>query len=207
MVVEICSKLEFDCCFKIFVFDIVERWNSTAFKLKFTGNFTKYFALVKKFQHSFRRSQNPQNPKNYRPISLLYVSYEILERLIHVRVEPNIDSALLVEQAELCRRKSTVDQAILTTQNIKDYSEVKIKAGAVFVDLKADYDTVWHCGLNCKILRILQDVHIIRIIMELVRNKRLTLTTGGGKQSRLRRLKKSIPEELVLAPAVQHLYS
>ena len=82
------------------------------------------------------------DPKSYRPISLLYVPYKILERLIYARVEPLIDSLLPKEQAGFRRGKSTVDQAVLLTQNIEDSFEAKKKAGAVFIDLTAAYDTV-----------------------------------------------------------------
>ena len=57
------------------------------------------------------------------------------------------------------------------------------KAGAVFVDLSAAYDTVWHCGLICKLLRLLPDKHMVRMIMELVRNRSFILTIHPGKQA------------------------
>jgi len=38
------------------------------------------------------------------------------------------------------------------------------------------YDTVWHRGLICKLLRLLFDKHIVRMIMELVGNRSFTLT-------------------------------
>jgi len=38
------------------------------------------------------------------------------------------------------------------TQDIEDSFSAKKKAGAVFVDLTAAYDTVWHLGLTCKLL-------------------------------------------------------
>ena len=129
------------------------------------------------------------DPKSYRPISLLCVFYKILERLIYARVEPLIDPLLPKEQAGFRRGKSTVDQVVLLTQNIEDSFEAKKKAGAVFIDLTAAYDTVWHRGLTCKLLRLLPDKHIVKMIMELVRNRNFTLTTGDSKQSRLRRLK------------------
>ena len=37
----------------------------------------------------------------------------------------------------------------------------------MFVDLTAAYDTVWHCGLNCKLLRLLPDRHMVHMIMEM----------------------------------------
>ena len=69
-----------------------------------------------------------------------------------------------------------------------------MKAGAVFVNLTAAYDTVWHPGLICKLLRLLPDKHMFRIIKKLVQNRSFTLTTGDSKQSRLRRLKNGVPQ-------------
>ena len=111
-----------------------------------------------------------EDQKNYRPISLLCVPYKILERLIYARIEPIVDPLLPGEQAGFRHRKSTVDQVVLLKQNIEDSFEAKKKAGAVFVDLTAAYDTVWHRGLTCKLLRLLPDKHMVRMIMELVWN-------------------------------------
>ena len=74
------------------------------------------------------------------------------------------------------------------------------KAGAVFVDLTAAYDTVWHRGLACKLLRLLPDRHMVRMIMEMVGNCSFTLTTGNGKRSRLQRLKSGVPRYLPWRP-------
>ena len=135
------------------------------------------------------------DPKSYRPISLLCVPYKILERLIYARVEPLIDPLLPKEQAGFRREKSTVDQVVLLTQNIEDSFEAKKKAGAVFIDLTAAYDTVWHRGLTCKLLRLLPDKHTVKMIMELVRNRSFTLTTGDSKlgQVRLRSRRPFVP--------------
>ena len=151
------------------------------------------------------------DPMSYRPISLLCVPYKILERLIYARVEPLIDPLLPKEQAGFRRGKSTVDQVVLLTQNIEDSFEAKRKAGAVFVDLTATHDTVWHRGLTCKLLRLLPDKHVVKmnhmVNMELVRNRSFTLTTGDSKQSRLRRLKNGVPQALVLAPLLFNIYT
>ena len=146
------------------------------------------------------------DPKSYRPISLLCVPYKILERLIYTRVEPLIDTLFPKEQAGFRRGKSTVDQFVLLTQNIEDYFEAKKKVGTIFGNLTAAYDTVWHRGLTCQLLRLLPDKHMVRMIMELVWNRSFILTTGDSKQSRLRCLKNGVPQGSVLAPLLFNSY-
>ena len=99
-----------------------------------------------------------------------------------------------------------MDQVVLLTQNIEDSFEAKKKAGAVFVDLTTAYDPVWHRGLTCKLLRLLPDKHMVRMIMELVRNRTFILIAGDSKPSRLRRLKNGLPQGSVLAPLLFDIF-
>ena len=131
------------------------------------------------------------DPKNYRSISLLCFLFNILKRLIFARVEPTIDPLLSQEQTGFRQEGSTVDQFTLLTQDIRDSYSAK-KAGVVFVNLTAAYDTAWHRGLISKLLRLLPDRYMVRMVIKIVSNHSFTLTTGNVKRSRLRHLKNSV---------------
>jgi len=105
------------------------------------------------------------NPKSYRPISLLCIPFKILKRFIYARVETIIDPLLPHEQAGFRHGRSAIDQVTLLTQDIEDSFSAKKKAGAVFVDLTAAYDTVRHRGLTYKLLRLLPDRHMVHMTM------------------------------------------
>ena len=143
--------------------------------------------------------------KSYRHISLLCDPFKILERLMYASVEPIIYPFLSQEQAGFRNGKSTADQVTLLTQVIEDFFTAR-KAGAVFVDLPATYDTVWHHGLTCKLLRLLPDRRMVSMIVEIVGNCSFTLTTGNGQRSRLRRLKNFVSQGSALAPVLFNIY-
>ena len=100
-----------------------------------------------------------------------------------------------------------MDQVVLLTQNIKDFFEAKKKVSVLFFDLTAAYDTVWHHDLTCKLLKLLPDKHMFRMIIELVRNQSFTLTISDSKQSRLRCLKNGVPQGSVLASLLFNIYT
>jgi len=93
----------------------------------------------------------------------------------------------------------------LLTQDIEDSFSAK-KAGYVFVYLTVAYDTVWHRGLICKLLRLLPDRDMVRKIMEMVGNRSFAVTNGKSKRSRSRRLKNGVPQGSVLVPLLFNIY-
>ena len=147
------------------------------------------------------------DPKSYRHISLLCVLYKILKKLTYARVETITDPLLPQEQVGFRHGRSAVDQVTLLSQDIEDSFSAKKKARVVFVDLTAAYYTILHCGLTCKLLRLLPDRHMVHMIMEMVSNRSITLTTGNGQRSRLRRLKNGVPQGSVLAPLLFNIYT
>ena len=147
-----------------------------------------------------------EDPKSYRPISLLCVPYKLLERLLHARLEPVVETILPREQAGFRRGKSTTDQVTLLTQDIESAFQAGDKAGITLLDLTAAYDTIWLRGLHLKLLQTIPDRHLVGFIMEMLSNRSFTLHTSDGQRSRLRRLKNGVPQGSVLSPMLFNIY-
>ena len=122
-------------------------------------------------------------------ISLLYVPYKILEKLLHNCLTPVIDlhqqwstvdqqwSTVDQQWSTVDQQWSTVDRITLLTQDIEDSFQLNEKAGVVLLDLIA--------RLHLKLLKTIPDKQMVSFIMEIS----FTLMTSNGQQNRLRRLK------------------
>lgn len=117
------------------------------------------------------QTNQSDDPTEYRPISLLCVRYKLLEWLVLQRVTPIVDPQLPKEQAGFQSGRSTADQVTLLGQDIEDSFQAGERAGAVFLNLTAVYDTVWLRGLHIKLLETLPDKHMVRFIMEMLSNR------------------------------------
>ena len=122
--------------------------------------------------------KSPEEAGSYRPISLLSVCFKLLERLIYNRLFPVVDPQLSREQAGFRPGRSTVEQVVKLTEYIETAFENRKKCGAVFVDLSAAYDTVWHRGLTLKMLQLIPNKYMVRFICELITNRSFKLYVG-----------------------------
>ena len=150
-------------------------------------------------------NKHAQDPKSYRPISLLCVPFKILEMLIHSRIDAVVDPQLPREQAGFRRGISTVDHVTLLTQDIEDSFQHNEKAGVVFLDLTAACDTMWHRGLHLKPLMTIPDRHMVGFIMEMLSNRSFVVHTSDGQRSRLRIMKNGVPQGSVLSPMLYNI--
>ena len=119
--------------------------------------------------------------------------------MIYNRVEPIVDPLFPKNKLDFNTESLPWIRLFCLRKTLRSFLRQKMKAGAVFVNLTAAYDTVWHRGLTCKLLRVLPDKHVVYMIMELVRNRSFTLTIDDSKPSRLRRLQNGLPQGSVLA--------
>ncbi len=82
--------------------------------------------------------ENPQNPSNYRPISILLVCMTIFEKAVHIQLNSNIKSigVLCEEQSGFREGHSTVTAVTDVTDFIYKNMDQGQLTCAVFLDLK-----------------------------------------------------------------------
>ena len=119
---------------------------------------------------------DPHLATSYQPL------YKLLECIILQRICPTVEDLLRVDQACFCHGRSTCDQATALTTFTENEFEKTLKTGAVFLDLTAAYDTVWHSGLLYKLSKCLP-FWCVQTLELLLRNCRFRVHVGDDVSS------------------------
>ena len=85
------------------------------------------------------------------------------------------------EQAGFREGRITTDQIILRTEDIVAGFQRKEKCGVVLIDFSAAYDTVWHRGLNLKLLNVFPDKSLANFIMNMISSRSFVLYLSEEK--------------------------
>lgn len=83
---------------------------------------------------------NLTNCANYRGISLLNITYNVLSSILNARLMSIAENIIGKYQAGFRRNKSTTDQIFNLRQIIKKITEYNIDTHHVIVDFRAAYD-------------------------------------------------------------------
>ena len=124
--------------------------------LTFYNNILEHGRLPSQFKQAkvitvLKPGKIGSSASDYRPISLLSISFKLFERLILNRIESTIDEKLPIEQAAFRKNRGCSEQVLAMSTSIEKGFQEGVKSFITFVDLSSAYDTVWREGLLLKL--------------------------------------------------------
>ena len=90
---------------------------------------------------------DPDDIKNYRPISLLAHSYKLFTRLLQKRMEEVLDRNQPREQVGFRKKFSTIDHIYTLNQVIEKCNEFNLPLCVGYIDYEKAFDSVEHFAI------------------------------------------------------------
>ena len=112
-----------------------------------------------------------ENPKKYRPISLVCIhdlQTDGADYPLRTCINDIVEDHLSHAQAGFRKGRTTTDQICRPVHDIEMSFQSKETFGVIFLDHTAAYDTVWHRDLYLKLLKLLPDVKLVIFIILLI---------------------------------------
>jgi exonuclease III len=149
----------------------------------------------------------PEDPKSYRPISLLPVLSKVFEKLLLARLRPHLDENKLIPDHQFGFRQhhATIQQIHRVSKKIRQDLEDYKYCSAAFLDITQAFDKVWHTGLLYK-LRKLLPLNYFLILQSYLKNRHF-LVKQQEEQTNLYPILSGVPQGSVLGPILYLLYT
>lgn len=153
-------------------------------------------------------NKNNQDPKSYRPISLLSCLGKLLEKIMKKRLAQELEEKGLLPQHQAGFRagKNTLYNIVRIERFAKQMIEAKTPAAAIFFDIKAAFDSVWHNGLIYKLDNLRIQPNIVKYLIEFL-GKRTACIELENILSKEFKLGSGTPQGSPLSPLLYIIYT
>lgn len=175
---------------------------NAAFKIQYVPQLWKVAEVIM----IIKPGQKPEDPKSYRPISLLPVLSKLFEKVLHKRLICIISSKKLIPDHQFGFRSkhSTTEQVHRLVHLIEKSLEEKKVCSAVFLDVTKAFDKVWHEGLKHKLKQLLPE-KLVKLLESYLSNRYFRIKQEEA-YSELVEIRAGVPQGSVLGPILYLLY-
>jgi hypothetical protein len=169
---------------------------------------TTYFP--NKWKHAYitmihKTGKQKDDPKHYRPISLLTLFSKIFERLLLPKLLEFLEHLIPDTQFGFRQLHSCPQQLHRVTDIILDTFEEKKVCLGLFIDTEKAFDKVWHDGLLFKIKPHLPDTYF-RLLQSYLLNRTYSVKIENSL-STSHPIKSGVPQGSVLGPFLYTLFT
>ena len=154
-----------------------------------------------------KKGKDKQDPKSYRPISLLSCLGKLMERMVNKRLIWHLETNNILNPTQTGYRKhrNTEDQLALLAQEIETAFQEKKKVVAVFFDLSRAFDKVWREGLLLKVRKSGVTSRMFQWIRSYLQERSAKVFLDG-MESKSVKMREGVPQGGVISPTLFLIY-
>ena len=132
-----------------------------------------------------KQGKDPQNPKSYRPISLLSCLYKILDTIINNRLIWFLEKNLLFNKCQSGgrRNRNTMDHVCSISTEIQQAFALKKYHVSIFLDLENAYDKSWANHILQQLTNFKMLGHLPMFIQNFLTNRSIKVNTNNQKSN------------------------
>ena len=151
--------------------------------------------------------KTPEDPKSYRPISLLPIASKVMELLFLNRLYPIINSQQIIPDHQFGFRKGhgTIEQVHRIVNVVNKSIDQQNYCTAVFLDISQAFDRVWHDGLLYKLKKLL-NVNFFTFLKSYLCN-RTFFVKQGNETTCLHNINAGAPQGSIMGPLLYLIYT
>ena len=152
-------------------------------------------------------NKNPNEPKSYRPISLLPAMSKVTEKCILNKIlDAELDKIIPDTQLGFKKGNSTIHALAKLTQDATNNFNKQHSTVTLALDLEKAFDTVWHNGLIYKLHKIHKiPLHFTKLIHSYITDRTFQVKVGSDL-SKIQKTKAGVPQGTVLSPILFNMY-
>jgi hypothetical protein len=154
-----------------------------------------------------KKQVKSETPKDYRPISVTSCLGKLMEKLIRTRLNEYLtkNNLIIHQQSGFKKQRQTKDNLFHMIQKSIESFNRKKKVCAIFFDIAAAFDKVWHEGLLNKLLNMKVPMYLISWIKDFLSN-RCFMVKVGTASSKMFIIRAGVPQGAVLSPILFTIY-